>query len=315
MIGSALKKLAKENQMFVDQGIAYGNFHGYAVSFHEGAGWKGIFISCLITDSQKEENLRNIMMSEDLKENFRVTEWMIEEKGISIYFHDNPGTMKKFHAFIDWFFPLLDESGATGVDICTQCGTSISDGEWYFIGDRAYHLHKSCGDHLVRQDDRKEELEKEEKSTSYLRGFGGAFIGALLGSIVWGVVYYLGYVASIVGILIGVLASKGYNLAGGKQTRIKNIILVIVAFFAVAIGMIGAYGFEMVTMISSGELEGAVMGDIPWMLLYMFMDTETLKLILLDLAQGMLFALLGLFVIMQKVHRENKSYRPKKLGK
>ena len=54
MIGSGLKKLAKENGMTIAKGIAYGSLRGYAASLSEGAGWKQIVFATAINDSGKK---------------------------------------------------------------------------------------------------------------------------------------------------------------------------------------------------------------------------------------------------------------------
>jgi len=314
MILYGLKKFSKEHQMKIDQGRAYGAFRGYAVSLYEGSGWKALDITCLIPEEEREQELRDILASVDLRKSYRVISLEIKETGVYIRFHDNPGTMKKMLAFIDWFFPLLDQSGATGADICTQCGTKISDDTWYNIGGTAYHMHKSCSERLERLESEKGTLDDEERPTSYLSGTMGAFLGAMLGAVLWGVVYYIGYVASIVGFVIGILASKGYDLMRGRQSRKKLIILVLVSMIAVIFGTLGAYTYELVNLINSGNLAGYSYADIPWMMQVILQDVETLKLIVYDIGLGLLFAFLGLSIVLHKVNYENKDYRPKRLG-
>ena len=50
MIGSGLKKLAKENGMKIDSGVAYGSLGGFAATLSEGAGWKQIVFSTRFMD-------------------------------------------------------------------------------------------------------------------------------------------------------------------------------------------------------------------------------------------------------------------------
>ena len=50
MIANGLKKLAKEYNMHVSHGVAYGSLGGFAATMDEGAGYKRIcFPSCLRT--------------------------------------------------------------------------------------------------------------------------------------------------------------------------------------------------------------------------------------------------------------------------
>ena len=50
MIGSGLKKLAKEYGMTVSGGIAYGSMGGFAATLSEGAGYKRLVFSTRVSD-------------------------------------------------------------------------------------------------------------------------------------------------------------------------------------------------------------------------------------------------------------------------
>ena len=210
MIGSGLKKLAVENGMTVARGVAYGNLHGYAATLSEGNGYKQIVLTTCFGDPEKLQTLQTQINQQNISREFRVANLSFAPNGVSVVFRDNPGTMKKIQAFIDWFFPLLDQAGASGWDICTECGNQITGGCWKLIDGIAFHLHESCADRVVRGLNEEEQQRKDEDTGSYLSGAVGALIGALIGAIVWAIVLNFGYVASIVGLLIGFLAEKGY---------------------------------------------------------------------------------------------------------
>ena len=57
MIGTGLKKLAKQYEMKVDAGIAYGLLKGYATALSEGAGYKQITISTTFPEMGQKEKL------------------------------------------------------------------------------------------------------------------------------------------------------------------------------------------------------------------------------------------------------------------
>ena len=128
MIGSALKKLAAENGLTISGGIAYGNYQGYAITLSEGAGYKLLTVSTHLTDTACNW-LNSQLSGHNLMKEFRVEDVQLSETGAVIVFNDNPGTMKRFHEFLQWFFPLLPQAGATGYDCCCSCGQPFNGDE------------------------------------------------------------------------------------------------------------------------------------------------------------------------------------------
>lgn len=314
MIGSGLKKLAKQNQMTVASGVAYGSLHGYATTLSEGAGWKKIDISTRFTELGRQEQLQAAVNEVDLRRTYRVQDITFGQRIISIIFLDNPGTMKKIEAFIAWFYPLLDRYGAMGADICSECGCSIESGGWYLIDGVAHHFHDACADQINSQLQQDAQQRKEADTGSYLQGFVGALLGSLLGAIVWAVVLYGGYVASLVGLLIGWLAEKGYTLFRGKQGKGKIAILIVVIILGVLLGSMIPDVVTVADMINTGELEGFTHGDIPALLLMLMTeDAEYLSATLSNIGMGLLFAALGVFGLLHKASKEVTDTKMKKL--
>lgn len=315
MIGSGLKKLAQEHNMTISDGVAYGGLHGYAVTLSEGMGYKTIVIATKFTDPQKGAELLALANSRNLMKEFRVLKLIFaEEGGILVQFHDNPGTMKKLRAFVDWFFPLLPQYTATGVDLCFECGLPLTGGSWKLMGDAAFHLHESCADRIQRTITQEEEARREADTGSYLTGLLGAALGGLLGAIPWAALAYLGYFAAIVGFLIGWLVNKGYDLLHGKQGKGKVVILILTSVLSVVLGTLAVDAVSLAQMIAAGELPFYTYADIPYMIAYLFLvDSEYLTATLLNLGMGLLFAFLGLFGILRQAHHSTKSFRMKDL--
>lgn len=122
MVGSALRKLAKEHNMTVSDGIAYGAFHGYAVTFFEGNGYKAMIVTTKFQNLSDQDALERDLNTHNLKKEFRILNLELMEDGVAVTFHDNPGTMKRINAFVDYFFPLLASTSALGVNYCSECG-------------------------------------------------------------------------------------------------------------------------------------------------------------------------------------------------
>jgi len=305
MIGTALKKLAKEHGMLIDKGVAYGSMGGFAATMFEGAGYKQISFATTLPDPAQKGMLMNQVDGRDLRKEFRVTNLSISAKNIQVVFHDNPGTMKKIYAFLDWFLPLLREAGATGVDICPECGCEVTGGCWKLIGCTAYHLHMACADKISREIATDVETRKEEAGGSYISGLLGALLGSAVGGILWAVVMYMGYIASLVGLAIGWLAERGYNLLKGKQGKGKIVILILAVIFGVVLGNFGADVITLVSMINNGELYDLTYGDIPLLIgLMLAEDPEYRAATIRYILGGLFFAGLGVWGLLRRANME-----------
>lgn len=304
MIGSALKKLAAQHGMTVSNGVAYGNLKGYAVTLCEGSGYKRIDISTRFADAANQDALRNAANAVNLQRTYRVQTLEFGQRYITVIFGDAVGTMKKIHAFIDWFFPLMAQYHAAGANCCAECGQETTGGKWVLIDGIAHYMHVPCAERVKQEITEAHEQEKSERRGSYLTGLIGALIGAALGAVVWALVLTFGYVASIVGLLIGFLAQKGYNLLRGKQGKGKIVILIIAIIFGVLLGTFAADAIALGQMINAGELPGWSYGEIPMMILILMEDAEYVSGTLSNIGLGLLFAAIGVFAMLKKAGKD-----------
>jgi phosphoribosylamine-glycine ligase len=67
MVGSALKKMAKENGMQVAHGVAYGAYRGFALTMKEGSGWKALEFATRFVDPAGQDALERKLNEVDLK--------------------------------------------------------------------------------------------------------------------------------------------------------------------------------------------------------------------------------------------------------
>lgn len=309
MIGSGLKKLAKEYGMGISNGVAYGSLRGYAATFSEGAGYKRVVISTVISDPVKQTALQQRFAGRNLLKEYRVQSLDFTPKFIQVDFQDNPGTMKLLRAFLEELLPDLEESGATGAEICSECGMPVAQGGWTLVNGTAFRLHEACAQRLSRQVQAEREAQELETKESYLTGALGALLGAMLGAVLWAVVLKLGYVASIVGFVIAFLAVTGYDLCRGKQGKGKLWILLLSVAVGVALGNLGAYVWELAGMISSGELAGWDYSEIPLLLKQLFADSEFVGDATTDMLMGLVYAALGAWGIVFKTKKQVEDFR------
>ncbi len=301
MIGSGLKKLAQENGMKVDKGVAYGSLGGYAATMSEGAGYKRIDFTTTFPDASRREALTELLNHTDLAKQYRVQGLEFLTNRIVIVFTDNPGTMGKIREFLAWFSPLLQQYGATGSDICTQCGCQLTTERWMLVDGSAYCLHDGCVEKVKRDIQGDNEQRKAADTGSYGMGALGAFLGSVLGAAVWALVLYMGYMAALVGLLIGFLVQKGYDLLHGKQGKGKVVILALAVIVGVLLGTFAADAITLLKMIGDGELPGFVAGDVPSVILALFVeDAEYRGATIQNILMGLVFAALGVFGMLRR---------------
>lgn len=302
MIGSGLKKYAQENGMSVAHGVAYGSLKGFAATLSEGSGYKQIVITTKFTAPEKPAELQALLNQHNIAREYRVQNLTFTPDGILIVFTDNPGTMKKIEAFVDWFFPLLTEHTALPAHVCSECGTPLTAGCWKLINGVAFHMHESCAEKVRQELAAEDESRKQDAKGSYGMGLLGALIGSVLGAIVWALVLSMGYVASIVGLLIGWLSEKGYNLMKGKQGKAKVAILIIAIIFGVLLGNILADVFSLIPVMQE---YGMPYSDIPYIIIGLLAtDSEYVAATVGNILTGLLFAGLGVFALLRKAGKE-----------
>lgn len=305
MIGSGLRKLANEYGMTIDSGVAYGSLGGFAATLSEGAGFKRLVFSTRFNDPAGRTGFMDAVNARDVKKDFRVSGLGIDARTIVVNFLDNPGTMKRIREFLDWVLPMLRTYGASGVEICPDCGMSIDGGCWAMVNGVAHHFHEACAARVRQAVASGNEQRIQEDTGNYLTGFLGALAGSVLGAVAWAIVLSIGYIASVIGLLIGFLAEKGYDLARGKQGKGKVAILIFAVIFGVLLGNLGAEAYSVFSMIHTGELGGIAVGDIPLLIwLVLTQDAEYRGYFIKNVLMGLLFAALGVFALLRKAGKD-----------
>lgn len=294
--------------MQVSSGVAYGSLQGYAATLSEGTGYKQLVIATKISQPERVEQMMQVVDQRDLKKEFRVLELEVGGDYFSVIFHDNPGTMKKLRAFVDWFIPLLRQYGVPGIQYCPHCGQPVgSEGKWKLFDGVAIYVHESCAQSMLRGAEAEAEQQRLEDTGTYGGGVLGALLGAIVGAIPWAIVLQLGYVAAALGLLIGWLAKKGYELCHGKRGTGKLVIVILSCVVGVILGNLANDAITLAMMIQGGELPGFVYSDIPALMGALLQDSEYLRVTLAGLGQGLLFALLGTFGMFREMKREDKT--------
>ena len=316
MIGSGLKKFAQANGLSLGGGVGYGSLRGFQATLSEGSGFKQMIIQTKFPDVEKLNGLQAALNSVNLQREYRIQQLSFAPNGVAIVFTDNPGTMKKIEAFTDWFFPLLSESGATGANICPECGGAVEyGGVWRMVSGVAGYYHSACAEKVSQALTAESEARAEADKGTYLSGIIGALIGALLGAVVWALVLNAGYVASIIGLLIAFLADKGYDLLKGRQGKGKVAVLIISVVLGVAVGTALALVLQIVSELQQGLFPpGWTYADIPEIFMICMQDSEISGAMLSNFLQGLLFAAIGVVFFIKQAAKKVTDPKMKELN-
>lgn len=303
MIGSGLKKYAKEFDMKVDSGVAYGVMNGYAVTLQEGSGYKQMAISTRFAEMEQQRAFEQQINAGNVASKYRVQRLSITPNCIIVVFTDSLGTMNKIRDFWDWLLPLLQANGASLATVCNECGGVIYDGGVWMLRDgiAASHVHEACANKVKEALLDENSQRAQEDRGSYATGAAGAFIGALLGAVVWAIVLMAGFVAGLVGLLIGFFANTGYNLMKGKQGKAKIAILVLAIIAGVLIGTIGGYALITLESMNMEGIETEYFGVCFGLLMS---DSYVQSGLIRDVLVGLLFAGLGVYGLLKQEQKK-----------
>lgn len=300
MIGVPFQQLSQKYGLKYDQGVAYGTIQGYPVTFLDGTGCHRIMITTRFLTSAQKDQLMDTVNAQDLKGLYNVRKLQVAKKVIHVVFRGVPDTMDKVPAFIDWFFPLLEENGATKADICPQCMEPIADEDAQWIlrdGAVAFRVHKGCSEELKQTVTAANHDKRANPDGSLLRGIGGAALAALLGALAWMLLQAINFMATIAGMIIGWLSVYLYGRFGGKRCKLRLPVLILFSVLGVALGVLLA------------EIPALVQAGAGVRVLAVFF--ENLKNnyafqagIWGNLSMGLIFAALGLFVSLKSDARK-----------
>jgi len=253
MIGTEIRKYAKEKGMTCDAGIAYGKINGRYISMLDGEGTKTVRIYLYPPVENGEEfaerdaQILRALTDCDLKE-FRLHRKgavSLERGFAKLVFFDTMGTMKRIVRYLDEVMPGLDAL-ELDTERCAYCGAPLDgDADYAELDGNILPLHTAC----VQQLSELVNVADEESRTggSIAKGTLGALLGALGGAAAYALVFMLGYIAALAGLLIALFSSKLYDKFGGKKSKWKIAIVAVMLVLGVLLGQMAGY-----TMMFSG---------------------------------------------------------------
>lgn len=285
MIGAEIGHLADEYGLQRDQGVVYGILEGYAATLSDSAGSHRLMLTTRFASPDKKDALMDIINSQDLKNEYNIRKLQIAKKVIYVAFRSGADTPEKIRSFIRWFFPLLEQFGASRADICTHCQEPIAQEDAHWVlrdGATAFRMHNSCADELKSSVGSTRSC-RTTANGSLLKGLLGSFVGALLGALLWSLLQLIQFYTPIAGMAIGWLTTFGYGFMKGKTSKLRTPIATVFGVIGVLLGSV--FGVLVAVLQAGGNLSAFVQ-----------IVSDDISQITGPFFIGLLFMLLGVFV-------------------
>lgn len=298
MVGSAIKKFAKENNLTVKNGVAFGSYKGYLISMSDGYSLKTLSICVNLTDNSAKAEIEKMLSDKSVLKQYSINQAVVSASSVDISFNDTIGTMKRVVGFLDMLTQKLASSFISNEPVCANCGSILNTAEAVpvLVDGKFCCMHSAC---IAKFNEINEQITEEEKQNgSVLTGAVGALLGGIIGAIPWAIAYYFGWFVGWLGFLIGLAAKKGYELFKGKNSQAKGIVIIIVTVICVALAEIVAC-IAMLGIEISKDPELSQYGLTLSQIIGTFFsiaaeDSELRADIIFDFVIGLVFAALGM---------------------
>lgn len=161
---------------------------------------------------------------------------------------------------------------------CPFCGNELSeDKRLVGIGANKMYAHEKCFDEYCERV-RNNEIQTASAPNNYLKGTLGALAGCLVGAILYVIFYSIVGVISWICALIGsLLAAFLWDKFGGKNDKIKIIIIWVITIVLITIAMFISYLIVVNTELAKEGLEGE--STFEWFKLLLQIDEFRLAVI------------------------------------
>ena len=299
MIGMLFQQVANQYGLKTSQGVAYGTLQGYPVTFLDGIGCHRIMVTTRFATPSQKDALMDIVNAQDLKGLYNLKTLQIAKKVIHIKFRQGADIMDRVNAFVEWFFPLLEQNGASKATICPQCQEAMTDEEAQWIlrdGAVAFRMHTHCAEEL------KNSLAiSSSTSGSLVKGIGGALLGALVGSLLWVIFQYFTFYAPAAGLICGWLSVFLYRKWGGKTGFLQYPVVIVCSVLGIGLGVMLAEVPALLQLGAGWNVFGVFFENMQTNYGYM-------SGIWGNLSMGLILGALGMFFSLKSAARKDADY-------
>lgn len=303
-----IKQYAKEKNLTIDTkgNLIYGNYNSRFISIWESAGNQSahmVKIWVRADDPVTADTIQSYLQQLPGKVTFlknvsydgRVITAVFQAQGI--------GWAKKYIPAVDGFLrDVTNFCMSYAVSLgCEFCGTP-DDLMLYQLNSVPHLICPDCLNQVGQQAEQKKADFKAQGQGNVLFGIVGSILGSLLGVLIWVIIYELGYISAIGAVILVVCAFKGYELLGGRMTKlgiaISCIVSVLMILFAEQIGLaLEIYDYYHVE-------EGITFFDAFRAVPYFLQDPELFKAVLPDILVGVGSVLAGSVAMGVQLYKE-----------
>ncbi len=291
---------AAAHGFYCDKKRACGLYNGYQVSirfdsttafvgFHVNLGEKTNAVLSWLTITKKKD--------------FRIANVITDSSGFYCIFlaWTAGGSLKKAENLLR---EITDYMKATGVPCegCPYCGRPMEKPALVEDQSVLFYAHDECFNNKYMQVAAAESAESAAPN-HYLNGFAGALIGALAGCAVFAILFAIGYLASLSSLVGALLASALYSKFGGKNNKVKIVIVTAVTFVLIII----TFFVCNIVYVDHLMAENHLYGSATQMFFRLIrMDAEVKRAVIGDLLMTVLFTVIGIVVNVVAMVRQQK---------
>lgn len=298
-----LEQFAAEHTLSRNGNDMYGSYNGYQVSIRWG-GWSSasFYVGFHVNLGNKMNEVVN-WLNVAQKKQLRIANVTIDGSGLYCIFTNMTlgSSLKKAHEVLYAVTEYLKMQGIPG-DVCPYCGQPMEEKKLVEDNYCLFYAHEACFNSKLSQ---VEGVESAEASmpNNYLRGFLGALIGGIVGMLIFWGLFQLGFLASISSLIGAVVGSLLYTKFGGKNNKMKIVIIAIVVFVLTAAAFFLCY----LQVVSDAMAQAGVYGSAIEMLGYLLeTDQEIRAAFWGDFAMSIIFTVVGIVVVAMSMVRQQK---------
>lgn len=305
MIGKRLKNIAESYSMTIENGYAWGQIDRYIFTLNEGVGYIGITINISVTaDDDRRNTISGYISSNSNK--YKVKSFLLNQSGIVVHIKDIVNAKKFVIQFIDDIQQKLKELDVPGADVCVVCRED--NGEMLHnvkIDAGIAKMHQKCFDEVKKITDEKTDEYNSENKNHFVATIG-ALLGGIIGTIPWVIVFMLGYFVGWLGFVIGIAANKGYEIFGGKNSRVKPFIIIIIVIICVLLAQVTCEMIDLHNYLQAEGIEVNIIDMLKGLGEIFVNDTEYRQSVIINVLMGFIFAGLGVFGLIKKMMKQRK---------
>ena len=312
-LGKKTRQFCETHNLKTEKNFAYGEIDGYLFTVTEKCGICNFYINCAFSISDIEEKMESIGKFLTRKTKlYPKPLYSFDGYGFQAGMYLNFKFLKSAENFISEITKFLRDIGVSGADKCCLCCEPLENRTVKKIYRKGHVMlyDSACAYEEIREiQENTDSL--NETSKNYSKGAIGALIFGIIGTIPWIIVYLIGYFVGWLGAIIALCVRKGYEIFGGKEGRLKAVVVVLVTLFCVLFAQFAGVCVELWLACSDEGLDLGITEIVPLTFTMLSEEPEVMRYFIGDLMMGLLFAVLGLWGTISSIIQERKGITEK----